>query len=265
MRPWVMLCETFRGSFSFCRPEDSDESTRIDTFDDELGGSTTQAKLKVSQSLDEKVEPVNIRRRLEEEAQINDQSLDMMLYRNVEQANAEQTLKVVFESDGEHYPVFFTQLPLGLIFNPELPMVVDKTFDIAARLGVKVGWVVKSVNDQDIQESDMTYDQVVELIKKGKQQLPSSRALRVVFESKGAQHVVVFTQKPLGLTFRPEVPLVVEEASEATKRLGVREGWVVKKVNDQDISNCSMSYIDLVQFMKILTEKLKPAPPICMC
>eukprot|EP00746_Dinoflagellata_sp_MGD_P076112 gnl/MRDRNA2_/MRDRNA2_30621_c0_seq1.p1 gnl/MRDRNA2_/MRDRNA2_30621_c0~~gnl/MRDRNA2_/MRDRNA2_30621_c0_seq1.p1 ORF type:complete len:291 (+),score=69.09 gnl/MRDRNA2_/MRDRNA2_30621_c0_seq1:94-966(+) len=285
--PWVMgsrALQPVKGSFNSCcsaseAEEHLVESVTSDPLDDEMLVTSSEV-----QSLHRKVKKrvqADIQRGqcgLEQKASdwthsvssncsANSSSVckeNLLLYEDAQQQTAIQGLKVVFESEGVQHPVLFTQLPLGLIFHQKLPMVVDKTFDMAAQLGVQAGWVVKSVNDQDIDDSDMTYDQVVELINKGKEKLPSNTELKVVFESNDEQHTIVFTEKPLGLTFKPELPLVVEEASEATKRMGVKEGWVVKRINNQDVSDCSMSVIDLVQFMKVLSEKLRPAPAVCM-
>lgn len=281
--PWVMGSRATQGSlYSCCSATDAEEhlveSVAADPFDDELVIGSTEV-----QSLHRKVKKhvqnlqcgqCGLERKADDWVHSMSSNCsansspaykeNLRLYQDSQQQKANQGLKVVFESEGVQHPVLFTQLPLGLIFHQKLPMVVDKTFDMAARLGVQAGWVVKSVNDQDIDESDMTYDQVVELINKGKQKLPSNTELKVVFESNDDQHTIVFTEKPLGLTFKPELPLVVEEASEATKRMGVKEGWVVKRINNQDVSDCSMSVIDLVQFMKVLSEKLRPAPAVCM-
>merc|ERR1719160_1549302 len=119
---------------------------------------------------------------------------------------------MVFESNGKEHAVYFTCRPLGLIFCPKLPLVVEATSNATARLGVQAGWVLKSVDRSNI--SGMSYDQVLQLLAPlVERKLPVDanlqNGLEIVFESNGEERVVNFTKRPLGVTFNAELPLTV--------------------------------------------------------
>merc|ERR1719247_2957712 len=65
--------------------------------------------------------------------------------------NSTQGLKVVFESNGKQHPVLFSHKPVGLSFNPGLPLVVTNVSDAALNLGVQAGWEAKSFDEFNIE------------------------------------------------------------------------------------------------------------------
>lgn len=152
-------------------------------------------------------------------------------------------LKMVFWSNGEPHPVSFTQKPLGLTFraggeSQSLPIVVNSSNHLA----VQPGWVLVSVNDKNISDSGMTYDQMVKNLQGLARDLPLDsnfmKELKVIFESNGEEHPVSFKQKPLGLRFRPGChPPVVDNVCGHAERLGVQPGWVMKSINNVEIAN----------------------------
>jgi hypothetical protein len=73
-------------------------------------------------------------------------------------------LRMVFESNGEQHEVCFTHKPLGLALSPELPWIVRSTSDAAQELGVQKGWVLKSVFEDIISESGLSYQALAKLI-----------------------------------------------------------------------------------------------------
>merc|ERR1739847_203099 len=109
---------------------------------------------------------------------------------------------MVFESNGKQHHVVFTEKPLGIILRPQLPVTVDHCVGFAKELGVEAGWLVKSINGQDISKSCTTLDQVLEVMGTAVSSLRTRTTLNLVFESSemegSQQYEKVFTRKPLG-------------------------------------------------------------------
>jgi len=177
-----------------------------------------------------------------------------------EQSGRDQELKLVFQAKGKHHPVVFKCKPRCLTFSAKLPMVVELSLDPP----VKAGWVLKSVNDKDIQECGMTHSQVHDLLQTCTEKLVSKgHSIPVVFESQSAEHRVVFRQRPLGLTLS-EPTLTVTSTSDIASSLGVERGWVVRKVFDQDVSDSGMTNNKVVSLMKVWEASLpKCADELC--
>lgn len=170
-----------------------------------------------------------------------------------EQSGRDQELKLVFQAKGKHHPVVFKCKPRCLTFSAKLPMVVELSLDPP----VKAGWVLKSVNDKNIQECGMTHSQVHDLLQTCTEKLVSKgHSIPVVFESQSAEHRVVFRQRPLGLTLSVEHRLTVTNTSHVASFLGVERGWVVRKVFDQDVTDSGMAYNKVVSLMKVWEASL---------
>lgn len=157
-------------------------------------------------------------------------------------------IKIAFELNGEQREVSFRQKPLGMTFMSQLPLTVKTSNHLA----VGEGWMVTSINDLNISQSAMGYDQVVQHLRALVQGLPLNvdfQELKIVFESNGEQHPVSFKQKPLGLKFRPGLnPPVVESVFGHAQQLGVKEGWTVTQVNGVDVSLAGLSE-NLIPFL----------------
>jgi hypothetical protein len=81
--------------------------------------------------------------------------------------------------------------------------------------------------------------------------------MQMVFVSKGQEHSICFTHKPLGLIFNKKVPLVVEVtyANEtADKLLQVQPGWALRSINNANIEG--MTYQQVIQLMAPSAEEL---------
>jgi len=78
-----------------------------------------------------------------------------------------------------------------------------------------------------------------------------SSGLRMSFSFEGEVHSVDFHKKPLGFGFRNEKPHLVEKVAAGSHGdcLGVRVGWNILKVDDEDVTQCEWTEL----LNKILT------------
>jgi hypothetical protein len=168
-------------------------------------------------------------------------------------------VEMVFASEGTDHVVSFTRRPIGLIFN--FSFVVEVANDANRKLGVQVGSVLKSIDGSDL--SGMTRDQIEQLLVPVVEKLPLDEilqnGLRIVFESNGEQHAVSFTEKPIGVSFSRQLPLVVMATNDVAKELGVQEGWVVKSISDMTITGSDLTYAQVSQFL-VAYVKYLPNP-----
>jgi len=147
-------------------------------------------------------------------------------------------LALVFETEtGDEKAVWATRKPLGLIFEKKLPIVITEEGDgHAFELGVKVGWTLISINDVDI-TSFADYRKVSDMLQKAISMLPGGLPLTFITEI-GKEKTVYAMQKPLGLIYDKELPILIKEERHGDhgSAIGVRKGWVLKKINHIDIS-----------------------------
>lgn len=82
---------------------------------------------------------------------------------------------VVFDSEsGEEHSVWVQHKPLGLTFNKGLPIIITgfKPDSYGEHLGIKLGWVLKSMNGQDI-SSQNSFEEGTELMARQMDVLPT--------------------------------------------------------------------------------------------
>jgi hypothetical protein len=169
--------------------------------------------------------------------------------------------------------VRFHRRPLGCrIIMHELPIRVDSINEsgAAAQLGVQKGWILVKVNDNIIAGSN--FDEQFSFLKSGMKVLPAEPArtsLEIVFEadSDGRRETVVFSKKPLGLTFQHRKPVVVKSLREdcVATRHGVQVGWVIVQVDGKDLTD--MNFPDQLDLMTTTISSLPEmtysvAPPL---
>merc|ERR1719160_773419 len=92
--------------------------------------------------------------------------------------------------------------------------------------------ILKSVNGVDV--STKNYYEVAQHMSPLLAKLPLEERLQngieIIFESEGREHAITFRQKPLGMAFQPQLPLIVHSLSDAAKELGILRGWKVKSI-----------------------------------
>merc|ERR1712224_367306 len=139
--------------------------------------------------------------------------------------------------DGEEVAVEAVRKPLGLIFEKKLPIIITEEGDgHASELGVEVGWMLTSINDVDI-IGETDYMKVSNMLQRGIHALPEGLPLTFITET-GKERTVYAMQKPLGLIYDRELPILIKEERPGShgSAIGVRRGWMLKKINHIDIS-----------------------------
>eukprot|EP00746_Dinoflagellata_sp_MGD_P126546 gnl/MRDRNA2_/MRDRNA2_61361_c0_seq1.p1 gnl/MRDRNA2_/MRDRNA2_61361_c0~~gnl/MRDRNA2_/MRDRNA2_61361_c0_seq1.p1 ORF type:complete len:247 (+),score=39.31 gnl/MRDRNA2_/MRDRNA2_61361_c0_seq1:63-803(+) len=153
----------------------------------------------------------------------------------------EPRFQVVFsESENANastHTVTFADKPLGLSFANTLPLVVATVDDAAVRLDVKPGWVITSLNGQDI--TGMKYDEVFQLLMFHMSKLPvANPVVKIMFDAGKDYYLpIVFTRKPLGIGISG-FPLKVcsVEAGGAASLKAIKPGWQIISINDKDVT-----------------------------
>lgn len=81
---------------------------------------------------------------------------------------------VVFDSECGEESVWVQHKPLGLTFNKGLPIIITgfKPDSYGEHLGVKLGWVLKSMNGQDI-PSQSSFEEATKLMARQMDALPT--------------------------------------------------------------------------------------------
>lgn len=148
-------------------------------------------------------------------------------------------LKLTFkDTNGSKRVITLTQAPLGLTFDKKLPLEISSVNDEAKRQGVQVGWIILSINDQEIESSGITYAECFELLKMQAAQLPvNEKAVKIIFQTPDGEVTTLFTHKPIGMKIEG-FPLTVFSLSphgEAARK-SVKPGWEILSVNDENVT-----------------------------
>jgi len=168
---------------------------------------------------------------------------------------------MVWDTPQGERTVYATQKPLGVQFRREFPLKVKHEPEGHGKeLGVKVGWVLKSVNGVDVtgpgdyesvvrlhgkkqpcqrdisQVSEVLYKEVgVETTPFVGESKPGKKpplGVPLVWDTQQGERTVYATKKPLGVRFHAEFPLKVKhEPVGHGKELGIEMGWILKSVN----------------------------------
>mmetsp|Transcript_52489 Transcript_52489/g.97177 ORF Transcript_52489/g.97177 Transcript_52489/m.97177 type:complete len:160 (-) Transcript_52489:107-586(-) len=83
-------------------------------------------------------------------------------------------LEVIFATpEGTEKRVFFEQKPLGMDFRTGgFPITIQRVKGPALEAGVESGWVMKSINGEDVNTPDGSFDGTMTILKKCLEKLP---------------------------------------------------------------------------------------------
>merc|ERR1712232_1176471 len=120
-------------------------------------------------------------------------------------------------------------------------------------IGIKVGWILKSVNGIDVtamtdirKVNEILHSEVGEKtvpVEEWNQDLLPTEPSRmpigvpIVWNTPNGDQTVYATRKPLGVQFRAEFPLKIKREPEGHgKEIGIKVGWILKSVNGFDVT-----------------------------
>lgn len=171
--------------------------------------------------------------------------------RKAPQPACRAVLPIVFQAEDETSRTLqFTKKPLGFeITLGKVPIVVRGVHSgsWAERLGVKVGWKVLQVADEDM--GDLKWEDAMQFLVKCVDALPQDikvvqptaeeRSVEMAFDTGAGTDLktLVFMKRPLGLEFEVEAPIRITRVMDksVSQRLGVQVGWTIQKVNGEDL------------------------------
>lgn len=148
-------------------------------------------------------------------------------------------IPVTFNTGASIKTVTISRKPLGMIFGKQQPLTVTsvRKGSHCDNLGVLPGWVVKSVDGQDI--SKMSVEDAADLALSKMQGLPQSDgSVVLVFDANGAERTVVASRKPFGATLLKQAPLTISKVAPDghADKLRVKPGWTLKSVAGEDLT-----------------------------
>ena len=149
-------------------------------------------------------------------------------------------VEVVFDVPGtpsSPVSVTFTRKPVGFDFHHQAPITVDQVAagSHAEELGVKKGFVVRSIHGQDV--GVMGFEEKYEMFVAALSSLPGG--VEIVFGlPDGVERVIQFRKRNLGFDFQAVTPIKVDTVfpNSHAASLGVEPGWVIKQINGEDMS-----------------------------
>lgn len=151
----------------------------------------------------------------------------------------ENVCDVVFEVPGSAatHAVRFTKRPVGFDFHREAPIKVDRVVQgsHAEQLGVQPGWVVRSIQGEDMHGRD--FEAKFDHFCKALRDLPGGMQVNFRLPD-GSEKAVMLTQKPVGFDFRKATPITVDlvEPGGHAAEVGIQPGWVIHRINGEDMS-----------------------------
>merc|ERR1712217_505876 len=130
-------------------------------------------------------------------------------------------------------------------------------------IGVKVGWVLKSINRVSI-EGNNEWQEVDTIMHTETNKLPGG--LRLDFSSESGNDIITkwFFHHPLGLKYKvDETPIKVTEVHGPGIVVGVQAGWILKAIGEivpgKDVDPVKdvegMSFVDVTTYLKTQTHK----------
>ena len=137
----------------------------------------------------------------------------------------------------ERINIWFTRKPVGFDFHNEAPITVDSVFpgSHAAELGVQKGWIVRSIQGEDMDGED--FKTKFEHFAAALTALPGGT--EVVFRlPDGSERAVLLRTKPVGFDFHPASPIVVDDVKPKSQaaELGIQKGWKILRINGYDLT-----------------------------
>jgi hypothetical protein len=164
-------------------------------------------------------------------------------------------VKIVFDTSFDKQTVTIESRPIGLWFDRKVPVKVAtvRSEFAGAKAGIKEGWTILSVNDEDV--SSLDYTSTMSVLDKYVKKLPEARGstgVDIVFTDPAGKDLTYNAQwKPLGLEFEKKVPIKVMSARNGAygTLLGVKPGMTFKSVGSQDLTKCK-SYDEALAALK---------------
>jgi hypothetical protein len=164
-------------------------------------------------------------------------------------------VKIVFETSFDKQTVTIESRPIGLWFDRKVPVKVAtvRSEFAGAKAGIKEGWTILSVNDEDV--SSLDYTSTMAVLDKYVKKLPETRnsnAVDIVFTDPAGKDLTFSAQwSPLGLEFEKKVPIKVTSARIGAygTLLGVKPGMTFKSVGTEDLTKCK-SYDEALNALK---------------
>jgi hypothetical protein len=157
--------------------------------------------------------------------------------------------------DGEQI-TYARRNQLEVDFRPEFPLRVKREPQGHGKdLGIQVGWILMSVNGNDVSKAK-DFAEVRDILRKevGEKTIPLEEWRRseldaetqnsmvaggvpLIWDTPDGERTVYATKKPLGVKFNAEFPLKVKREPEGhSKEIGIKKGWILKFVNGIDVT-----------------------------
>jgi hypothetical protein len=162
--------------------------------------------------------------------------------------------------------VYATEKVLGLQFAPSLPVKVSNDQEGHSKdLGVRVGWILRSVNGIDVtcktnfKEVMQTLHKEVGLRPEPKHHNSTQRTVLVplTWDTPNGERTVYAAKKTLGLQFPSSLPVRTHHVQEGHgKDIGIEVGWILRKVNGIDVTRKT----DFKEVMDILHREVGVSP-----
>eukprot|EP00420_Gonyaulax_spinifera_P012133 CAMPEP_0197934442 /NCGR_PEP_ID=MMETSP1439-20131203/111807_1 /TAXON_ID=66791 /ORGANISM="Gonyaulax spinifera, Strain CCMP409" /LENGTH=494 /DNA_ID=CAMNT_0043557337 /DNA_START=36 /DNA_END=1518 /DNA_ORIENTATION=- len=175
-------------------------------------------------------------------------------------------LKVVFNSGGADRTVVFKERPIGLTFGDTVPLTVTEVAEPAASLGVQAGWTVRKIRERDVSGPSLSRAAVFSVFSDGVKPLRASMkaktpTLSLTFSNDGLRETVLFTERPLGVLFAPDVtPLRLTKVTGKAAELGLEVDWTVEAIGEENVSEPPMPYDKVMKRLKQAIARLNEAP-----
>jgi len=166
-------------------------------------------------------------------------------------ANAPPPLLISFLlPDQRIQELSFTKTPLGMDFKKkEYTTVRGVVADShAAELGVKEGWVISTIDGEDMAGKD--FDTFFSKLQMGAVKaalgIDGARILPIAFRlPNSSTKKVNFTKSPLGIEIGKKEPTTVKGAAAGTQAalMGVQVGWVLTTINGENVEGKDFDYV----------------------
>jgi hypothetical protein len=197
-------------------------------------------------------------------------------YKPMPMVDEDKTFKVKLtwrKPDGNQQIVYATKKPLGLKYHQELPLKIFKEGHAhGEELGIKVGWILEGIAEMEgetliedhVFKAEDTFKDLTQRLGHAVKRLPNVEypmKLKLSFETPEGKHETrVATKKPLGLKYKHQLPIHIDEESHGHgEELGIQVGWTLVAIDEEPIS--TLGNFDAVsKYLHECVSKL-PADP----
>merc|ERR1712185_880272 len=149
-----------------------------------------------------------------------------------------QGLPLTFQTGEKETTVYALRKPLGLVFEKRQPIKINENKEGHGKdLGIRKGWILTHVNNVNV--LSMPFQEADDLLHAAINKLPGDHIIPMRWDTGDGQEITVFARrKPLGLVFeRGVLPIkITMESRGHGKDLGIRVGWILKSINNIDVS-----------------------------